>query len=76
VPNLVANQTSLAAAWLWLAPDCNVADNPLHCRLLSWLWALEAVAGILAFLLLAAGIFAYVAYRRNKARRLEKGDGR
>jgi hypothetical protein len=74
VPNLPVHQTSLTSPALWLAPDCSVAGNPLQCRLLSWLWALEAVAGILAFLLIVAGVFAYAVYRRNKARRLGKGN--
>jgi hypothetical protein len=49
-----------------------VADNPLHCRLLTWLWALEATAGVLALLLIVAAAFAWIAFRRNKTRRLSQ----
>jgi hypothetical protein len=60
------------ATALWLTPDCSVADNPLHCRLLTWLSALEAAAGVLAFLLVLTALFAFVAVRRNKTRKLER----
>ncbi len=70
--NPLAHLRQPAAALIWLAPDCSVADNPLHCRLLTWLWALEATAGVLALLLIVAAAFAWIAFRRNKTRRLSQ----
>jgi hypothetical protein len=62
----------VAAAMLHrIAQGCTVGDSTLQCRLLSVLRGLEIVAVLLAVVLGFVALFAWIAVRRNRSRKLE-----